>query len=112
MSSALTEPVIVFIEPRGYKHFAVLRGVQGDRAYLADPSRRNMRQPMYAFLHDWVRDGGTGIIFVVEPKAGHSPGKSPRAFRVIAPSGQPEVITARELLTIGAPLLRPPQPSR
>jgi predicted double-glycine peptidase len=43
-------PVIVFIEPRGYKHFAVLRGIRGDRVYLADPSRGNIRMPMYTFL--------------------------------------------------------------
>ena len=36
----LAGPVIVFIAPRGYKHFAVLRGVRGDRVYLADPWKR------------------------------------------------------------------------
>src|SRR6186997_197835 len=60
-------PVIVFIEPRGYKHFAVLRGVRGGRVYLADPSRGNIRMPVYAFLDTWLQDDGKGIIFVVEP---------------------------------------------
>ncbi len=41
----LSGPVIVFIEPRGYKHFAVFRGVKDDRIYLADPSRGNVRMP-------------------------------------------------------------------
>ncbi len=63
-------PVIVFIEPRGYKHFAVLRGVKGDRIYLADPSRGNIRMPAYRFLDSWLGENGKGIIFVIEPKDG------------------------------------------
>ena len=63
-------PVIVFIESRGYKHFAVLRGVREDRVYLADPSRGNIRMPAYTFLDHWLQDDGRGIIFVVEPKNG------------------------------------------
>ena len=110
--SMLAGPVIVFIEPRGYKHFAVLRGVQNDRAYLADPSRGNIRQPLYAFVNDWVQDGGTGIIFVVEPKTGQTARRSPRGLRALGSSRQPEIIAARELLTIGGPVLRPPQPPR
>src|SRR5713101_4995405 len=41
----LKGPVIVFIKPRGYEHFAVLKGIRGDRVYLADPSLGNMRMP-------------------------------------------------------------------
>ena len=53
-------PVIVFIEPRGYKHFVVLRGTRGDRVYLADPSRGNIRMPAYRFLDSWLGENGTG----------------------------------------------------
>lgn len=109
--SMLAAPVIVFIEPRGYKHFAVLRGVRGDRVFLADPSRGNIRQPMYAFLDDWVQDGGTGIIFVVEPQTPTSNTNAVRALRAPA-LRQPEIIAARELLTIGAPLLQLPHSAR
>jgi uncharacterized protein len=66
----LQGPVIVFIRPRGYEHFAVLRGVRGQTAYLADPSRGNRREPMYAFLDMWLGDDRKGIIFVVEPEDG------------------------------------------
>jgi predicted double-glycine peptidase len=110
--SMLDGPVIVFIEPRGYKHFAVLRGVRGDRVFLADPSRGNIRQPMYAFLDDWVQDGGTGIIFVIEPKTPTSNTSALRALRAPATLRQPEIIAARELLTIGAPLLQLPHSAR
>ena len=104
--SMLAGPVIVFIEPRGYKHFAVLRGVRGDRVYLADPSRGNIRQPLYTFLDDWVQDGGTGIIFAVDPKTSTPGSKVLDALRAPATLRQPEIIAARELLTIGAPMLR------
>src|SRR5262245_12848378 len=67
--SMIDGPVIVYIEPRGYKHFAVLRGVRGDRVYLADPSLGNVRMPLYAFLDRWLQDDSKGIIFVVEPKS-------------------------------------------
>ena len=36
--SRIERPVIVFIKPFGYAHFAVLRGIRGDRVHLADPS--------------------------------------------------------------------------
>lgn len=37
----------------GYKHFAVLRGIKGDRVFLADPSRGNVRMAVYDFLEEW-----------------------------------------------------------
>ncbi len=104
-------PVIVFIEPRGYKHFAVLRGVRGDRVYLADPSRGNVRMPAYAFLESWLGENGTGIIFVVEPKRG-LPG---HASALGPPTGglvQPEILTAREMLAVGSPFVRLPELAR
>ena len=109
--SKLGGPVIVFIEPRGYKHFAVLRGVQGNRAFLADPSRGNIRMPFYAFVDTWLQDDGTGIIFVVEPKSGLPEGKMPLALTVEG-LPQPEIMTAREMLAVGNPFVRLPELSR
>jgi uncharacterized protein len=103
-------PVIVFIEPRGYKHFAVLRGIRGDRVYLADPSRGNIRMSMDAFLDSWLQDDRRGIIFALDPKS-KSPGNLPTALQTLPAAGRPEIIAVRELLTIGA-TLRPPQPDR
>ena len=106
-------PVIVFIEPRGYKHFAVLRGVRGDRVYLADPSRGNIRVPMYSFLDSWLQADGRGIIFVAEPKAGAPAGPSP--LSLIRASGRgrvrPELMSARKLLEVGSALVRPQRPA-
>jgi uncharacterized protein len=103
--SLLGGPVIVFLAPRGYKHFAVLRGVNGNRVHLADPSRGNMRQPVYAFLRDWLQADDTGIIFAVEPKSGLPAGKMP----LLLPQGGrplPEIMSARELLAVGNRLVR------
>ncbi len=104
-------PVIVFIAPRGYKHFVVLRGVSGDRVYLADPSRGNIRMPVYTFLESWLQDGGRGIVFVVEPKTGLPDSTMPLT---LAKEGlpQPEIMTAREMLAVGNPFVRLPELSR
>lgn len=100
----LNGPVIVFLETMGYKHFAVLKGVRGDRVYLADPSRGNIRMPAYRFLEAWMR-GGTGIIFVVEPQVAAA-----RAMGILrAPATgltQPEIIGVRELLATRAPFVQ------
>ena len=103
--SMLGGPVIVYIEPHDYQHFAVLRGVRGDRVYLADPSRGNIRVPAYTFLDGWLQDDGKGIIFVVEPKTGLPDGKVPLALDKRG-KPLPEVMTARELLAVGNPLVR------
>jgi uncharacterized protein len=62
----LTAPVIVFVTPRGYPHFAVLRDVIGDRVYLADPARGNLVLSIARFLSEWGR-----IVFVLG-KAGEA----------------------------------------
>ncbi len=104
-------PVIIFIEPRGYKHFAVLRGIKNDRVYLADPSRGNIRMPAYSFVDSWLQDDGTGIIFVVEPEDGVPEGATPLTLAVKG-LPQPEVMTVREMLAVGNPYVRLPELSR
>jgi predicted double-glycine peptidase len=62
----LTAPVLVFVHPLDYKHFAVLRGIDRGRVYLADPSRGNLRMSLARFAKEWG-----GIIFVLG-KAGEA----------------------------------------
>lgn len=104
-------PVLVFIEPRGYAHFAVLRGVRGDRVYLADPSRGNIRMPAHTFLDGWLQDDARGIIFVVQPATGQPESPSP-----LMPTNeglpQPEILTAKELLRVGGSVLHAHGPAR
>lgn len=49
----LSGPVIVFIHPDGYKHFAICKGVRGSSIYLADPSLGNVRRPFELFNTYW-----------------------------------------------------------
>ena len=57
----LAAPVIVFVQPFGYNHFAVLRGIDRGQVFLADPARGNLRMSMGRFLSEWG-----GIIFVLD----------------------------------------------
>jgi predicted double-glycine peptidase len=56
----LAAPVIVFVQPLGYPHFAVLRGIDRGRLFLADPARGNLRMSVARFLSEW-----NGIVFVL-----------------------------------------------
>jgi predicted double-glycine peptidase len=96
----LNRPVIVYIKPKGYEHFAVLKGVIGDRVYLADPSHGNVRMPLYRFFDMWADDRGRGVVFAVERKDGRWPDAS--LLGVTATAGpQLEQLTARELYDFG-----------
>ena len=69
--SALLElrgPILVYLETESYEHFAVLRGVRGDRVFLADPSRGNIRIPIYEFAEEWP-----GIALVMGKKGFGTP---------------------------------------
>ena len=98
----LSHPVIVFIKPRGYEHFAVFRGLRDDRVHLADPSLGNVRMPLYRFLDMWADESGRGVIFAVE-RAG---GDWPERF-VLQPTGNGdpplEVLSAMRLREVGKP---------
>jgi len=56
----LVAPVIVYVHPLGYHHFAVLRGIAGDRVFLADPGRGNLRMSLARFSEEYG-----GVIFVL-----------------------------------------------
>jgi predicted double-glycine peptidase len=98
----LSRPVIAFIKPGGYAHFAVLKGVSGDRAYLADPSLGNVRMPLYRFLDMWADASGSGVIFAVERQDGVWPERY--ALQLPASAGSRlELLSARRLLEAGKP---------
>jgi uncharacterized protein len=83
----LAAPVILFVQPLGYPHFAVLRGIDRGRVFLADPARGNLRMSIARFLDEW-----DGIVFVLG-KAGEENIKTyplalPRPERI-----QPELLS-------------------
>jgi len=49
----LNRPMLVYLETKDFKHFAVFRGVREDRIFLADPSRGNVRMSIRGFLKEW-----------------------------------------------------------
>lgn len=51
--TGLKVPVIVRIQTQGHEHFVVLRGLAGDRVFLADPLRGNLRLPVSEFARQW-----------------------------------------------------------
>src|SRR5262245_40033528 len=98
----LSRPVIVYIKPGGYEHFAVLKGVQGDRVYLADPSLGNVRMPLYRFFDMWADESGRGVIFAVERASGGWPERYPLQLAG-APEPPLEALSAERMMSIGAP---------
>jgi predicted double-glycine peptidase len=98
----LSRPVIVFIKPHGYEHFAVLKGVRGDRVHLADPSLGNVRMPLYRFLDMWADESGRGVVFAVERAKGDWPERF--ALQLTGAAGPPlEALSAERLMEIGKP---------
>lgn len=102
----LKGPVIVFIRPRGYEHFAVLNGVRGNRVYLADPSLGNVRRADYDFMEMWLGDDGLGIIFVIQPKDRSRREKAKPSF-LSGALMRPELLSARQLSQVGPASLPP-----
>ncbi|EDN70845.1 Peptidase C39, bacteriocin processing [Beggiatoa sp. PS] len=49
----LRGPILVYLETPDYLHFAILRGVKGDRIFLADPGRGNLRMSVAEFSKEW-----------------------------------------------------------
>lgn len=98
----LSHPVIVFIKPRGYEHFAVYKGMRGDRVYLADPSLGNVRMPLYRFLDMWADESGRGVIFAVERTDSVWPERYALQLGGTA-DPPPEVLSAERLMAIGKP---------
>ena len=103
----LVAPVIVFVEPVGYKHFAVLRGVQNGMVYLADPARGNLRMRIDQFAgrgNEWQE----GIIFVLgksgEEKNVDHPLQPKDPFADI----RPELISVVDMLDQGRSTLNLP----
>lgn len=103
----ISRPVIVYIKPNGYEHFAVFKGVYNDRIYLADPSLGNIRMPIYRFLNMWINTNGKGVVFVMEKK---DEKWIETNFLRIPETGlpQPEILSIREMLRVGNPYIRYP----
>lgn len=56
----LKGPIIVILKDDTLDHYAILKGMRGDRVYLADSSRGNITVPLFVFAKQW--DGRSLII--------------------------------------------------
>jgi len=90
----LKGPVVIHLENKEYRHFAVLKGVRGDRVYLADPSRGNIRISMDRFAKEW-----SGIALVLGKRGFGLPSEYPLALDDQEPV-QNEILAARRSLFI------------
>jgi uncharacterized protein len=88
----LKGPVLIHLERDDYRHFSVLKGVRGDRAYLADPSRGNIRISMQRFAQEW-----SGVALVLGKQGFGLPGEYPLALDDQQPV-QNELLAARRSL--------------
>ena len=88
----LKGPVLIHLEREDYKHFAVLKGARGDRIYLADPSRGNIRMSVDHFAKEW-----SGIALVLGKSGFGLPPKYPLAVNDQEPV-QNELLDARRSL--------------
>ena len=88
----LKGPVLIHLEREDYKHFAVLKGARGDRIYLADPSRGNIRMSVDRFAKEW-----SGIALVLGKIGFGLPQKYPMALDDQEPV-QNELLEARRSL--------------
>ena len=57
-------PILVPIRPMGYNHFVVVKGVLGNRVYIADPAFGNKTMTISQFTDTWI----DGIGFIVKPR--------------------------------------------
>lgn len=67
-------PVLVPIRPFGYHHFVVIRGIRGNRVFMADPALGHTTMTIARFLDVWVE--GIGFVVTKKPLA-RSPGAGP-----------------------------------
>ncbi len=91
----LKVPVIVRLVIDDYEHFVVFRGIVGDRVFLADPSRGNVRLSLNEFAKQW-----NNVLLVVADPSGQIPESTPLSV-------DPGWVIQNETLRPGRFLVRP-----
>ena len=93
--AGLKIPAIVLINVRGYRHFVVLRSVEGGRVLLSDPALGTRAEDVATFKRQW-----SGIFFIVlaEAKVAQKNFASRELWKGVPPT---PVGIARYMLTLG-----------
>lgn len=71
-------PLVVGIIVQRFPHFAVYRGTDWEYVYLADPSRGNVRTPVWEFKRQWQRN----LVLVIEKPGERARESSPLSITV------------------------------
>lgn len=88
---AALAPIIVAINPVGYNHFVVFRGIEGDSVLLADPAFGNRTMTLEKFARVWIDFpvfGRVGFIVTRDGKQAPPGDLAPRPDQFIAPSAE------------------------
>ncbi len=83
-------PIIVAVQPLGYNHFVVFKGVVGDRVLLADPAFGNETMARADFEDMWIdfpQIGRVGFIVTRNGKPAPPGELQLRSDEFVAPSG-------------------------
>jgi uncharacterized protein len=92
-------PIIVAINPIGYNHFVVFRGIEGGAVLLADPAFGNRTMTLAKFRRVWIvfpGFGRVGFIVTRDGKPGPAHRLAPRRDQFVAPSA----MALREVLPL------------
>ena len=65
-------PIIVAVNPIGYNHFVVFRGMRGDQVLLADPAFGNRTMSVERFNRIWIDFPKFGRVGFVVTRNGHA----------------------------------------
>lgn len=89
------EPLIALVKVGAYRHFVVVKGIQGDRILIGDPALGLKIVPKQAFAAAW-----NGVVLAVGHEAGRPRGKfnlaaewSPWASAPVGAAARPDTVT-------------------
>lgn len=97
-------PGIALVNERGYKHFVVVKGVQGDEVLLGDPSTGLEVRSRAAFQRSW-----NGVFFIIQPSVATGQFNAPKFWasftRAPLGSGSSQPLS-QQALALTAPFYR------
>lgn len=95
----LKGPVVVYLHTPDFLHYAVFRGIEGNKVYLADPSRGNVVMSVNHFLTEWQ-----GETFVLGHKQFGVPDEFPLKVQFSTPDRSINAQT-RDIDIVSSPLV-------
>ncbi len=85
-------PVLVPIKPYGYNHFVIVRAIQENRVFLADPAIGHTTMTIARFRDIWV--DGIGFVVSKQPEAKRRATPSDEELAEITAAGAPSLVAS------------------